>query len=71
MKGRINELFSEPDPEFDVGNNKEYEVKAIIDSAVYTKKAEGHLLGLYYLVSWKSYPEEESTWEPFSAVMYL
>ena len=47
----MNELFLEPEPEFDTGDNKKYEVEAIIDSAVYAKKAEGHLLGLYYLVS--------------------
>ena len=57
----MNELFSEPELEFDAGNNKEYEVEAIIDSAIYAKEVEGHLPGLYYLVSWKSYPEEEST----------
>ena len=53
-KGRINELFLEPEPEFDAGNSKEYEVEAIIDSAIYAKEAEGHLPGLYYLVLWKS-----------------
>ena len=47
----MNELFLESEPEFDAGNNKEYKVEAIIDSAVYTKEAEGSLLGLYYLVS--------------------
>ena len=31
------------------GNNKEYKIESICDSAVYTKKSEtGHLLGLYY-----------------------
>ena len=70
-KGRINELFPEPEPEFDVGDNKEYEVEAIIDSTVYAKEAEGHLPGLYYLISWKDYPEEKNTWEPSSSVMYL
>ena len=70
-KGQINELFLEPEPEFDAGDNKEYKIEAIIDSAVYTKEAEGHLPGLYYLVSWKSYPEEESIWKPSSAVIHL
>ena len=70
-KGRMNELFPELEPEFVAGNNKEYKVEAIKDSAVYAKEAEGHLPGLYYLVSWKGYPEEESTWEPSSAVMHL
>ena len=70
-KGRINKLFLELEPEFDAGDNKKYEVKAIIDSAVYAKEAEGHLPGLYYLVSWKNYPEEKSTWEPSFAIMHL
>ena len=50
-KGRMNELFPEPEPEFDVGDNKEYKVEAIINSAVYAKVAERYLSGLYYLVS--------------------
>ena len=70
-KGRMNELFPEPEPEFDVGNNKKYEIEAIKDSAVYAKEAEGQLPGLYYLISWKGYPEEKSTWEPSSAVIHL
>ena len=70
-KGRMNELFPKPEPEFDAGNNKEYEVEAIIDSAVYAKKAERHLLGLYYLIFCKNYPKEENTWKPSSAVMHL
>ena len=67
----MNELFPKPEPKFDAGNNKEYKVEAIIDSAVYAKEAERHLPGLYYLVSWKGYLEEKSTWEPFSTVMHL
>ena len=58
-------------PEFKPGDDKEYKVEAIRDSAVYAKEADGHLLGLYYLVVWKVYPEEESIWESFLAVMYL
>ena len=49
-KERINKLFSEPELEFDTGNKKKYKVKAIKNSAIYAKKAEGHLPGLYYLV---------------------
>ena len=48
-------------PEFEPGNNKEYKVEAIRDSAVYAKKADRYLPGLYYLVAWKSYPEKENT----------
>ena len=49
-KEEMNELFSEPKPEFDTGNNKKYKLEAIKDSIIYAKKAEKHLLGLYYLV---------------------
>ena len=50
----------------------EYKVEVIWDSAVYARESEsGHLSGLYYLVSWKGYPEEENTWEPASAVQHL
>ena len=39
-------------PEFELGNdNKEYKVEAIWDNTVYAKEADGHLLGLYYLVA--------------------
>ena len=58
-------------PEFEPGNNKHYEVEAIRDGAVYAKEADGHLLRLYYLVTWKGYLKENNTWKPFSAVMYL
>ena len=50
-------------PELDAGDNSgEYELEAIWNSAVYARESElGHLPGLYYLVSWKRYPEEENT----------
>lgn len=55
--------------ELKIGNNKEYKIEAIQDSVVYAIKLEvGHLLGLYYLVSWKSYPKAENTWKPTSVV---
>ena len=38
-------------PEFEPGDDKEYEVEAIQDNAVYAKEADGHLPGLYYLVA--------------------
>ena len=58
--------------EFEPGDDKEYEVEAIWDSAVYARESEsGYLPGLYYLVSWKRYLEEENTWEPASMIQHL
>ena len=48
-------------PEFEPGNNKKYEMEAIQNSTIYAKKADKYLPRLYYLVAWKSYPEEENT----------
>ena len=70
-KRRINKLFPEPEPEFNADYNKKYEIKTINDSVIYAKEAEKHLLGLYYLVSWKGYPKEKSTWILFSIVMHF
>ncbi len=68
-----NKALSEPEKalEFKAGDNKEYDVKAIIDSAVYGQQANDQMPGLYSLISWKSYPEEENTWEALSAVIQL
>lgn len=54
------------------GKGKEYKVKVICDNAVYPKESESsHLLGLYYLISWKGFPEGENRWEPTSAIQHL
>ena len=58
--------------EFDAGDNEEYKVEAIWDSAVYARELKsGYLPGLYYLISWKRYLKEKNTWEPASAVQHL
>ena len=59
--------------EFDIGDDgKEYKMEAIWDSVVYVRESKsGHLPGLYYLLSWKRYLEEENTWEPALAVQHL
>ncbi len=52
-KGQVdNKALPEPENEleFEAGGNKEYEVKAIINSAVYGQQANDQMLGLYYLV---------------------
>ena len=48
--------------ELDTGDNKggEYKMEAICNITVYMKKLVGYLPGLYYLVSWESYLEEEN-----------
>ena len=62
----------EKELEFEAGDNKEYEVEAIIDSTVYGQQTNNNQMpGFYYLILWKGYPEEENTWEPSSAVIYL
>ena len=69
-KGQVDDNATELDPGDD--DSGEYKVEAIRDSAVYAQESEsGHLPGLYYLISWKNYPEEENTWETYSAVQHL
>ncbi len=60
-KERVDKALPEPkkDVEFEVRGNKEYKVEAIIDSAVYGQQANSdQISSLYYLVSWKGYPEK-------------
>ena len=45
---------------FEAGNNKKYKVDGIWDSTVYVKESAGQISRFYYLVSWKSYHEEEN-----------
>ncbi len=67
-KGRVETAI-----ELHEGDSEEYEVEAICDSAVYAKESDSghHLPGLYYLVSWKGYPEDKNTWEPTLAMLHL
>ena len=69
-KGQVDKEVKQV--EFDNGDNEEYEIEAIQNSAVYVRESEsGHLLGLYYLISWKKYLEEENIGELALAVQYL
>ena len=56
-KGRVNDMQLE----FEAGNDKKYEVDGIWDSTVYVRESARQLLELYYLISWKGYPEKENT----------
>ena len=59
-KGRV---YKNDAAELNAGDDKsgKHEVEAIRDSAVYARESAGYLPGLYYLVSYKGYPEEENT----------
>lgn len=65
-KGQANKFNNElpkREIEFGAGDNKEHEVQAIIDSAVYEQEKNGQIPGFYYLVLLKSYPEEGDIYE--------
>ena len=68
-KGQVDEKVTAL--EFEAGDSKKYKIEAIWDNAVYANKAKGHLPGLYYLVAWKRYFEEENTWKLSSVVQHL
>ncbi len=52
-RGRVDKTLPEPekDLEFEARGDKEYEVKAIIDTTMYSQQANDQMPGLYYLVS--------------------
>ncbi len=48
---RKKQVHQLPKPKkFEVGDNKEYEIEAIINNVVYSKKTNGQMSDLYYLV---------------------
>ncbi len=51
-KKQVNNALPKPEIEleFEAGDNKEYEVKAIIDSVMYGQQANNQMSDLYYLV---------------------
>lgn len=49
-----------PKKEFEARNNKKYEVKSIVNNAVYSKKVKNQLSSLYYLILQKNYSKEKN-----------
>ena len=44
-----NKTLPKPEKKFEAENDKEYEVKAIINSAIYSKEANDQMLGPFIL----------------------
>ena len=58
--------------DFKACDDKEYKINGIWDSAVYARElAIRQLSGLYYLILWKGYSEEENIWETVLAIQHL
>ena len=55
-------LESKKNLEFEAEGNKEYKIKAIINSTVYGQKTNNNdqILGPYYLILWKGYLEKKN-----------
>ncbi len=63
MRGRVNKALPEPEKKlkFEAGGSKEYEIEAIIDSAVYDQHANNNqMLDLSYLVLWKAIQKKKT-----------
>lgn len=70
--GRVNELLDIVPKHNTTKKDKEYKIKEMKDSAEYINVPAGaQLSGLYYIISWKNYPEDKSTWELALTVMQL
>ena len=57
-----NKALLELEKKLEVYDDKEYEVKIIIDSVVYGQQVNSNQMpGLYYLVLWKNYSKNKNT----------
>ncbi len=65
-KVRVDKITTQQ--EFESSNDKDYKIKRIWNSTVYTRKSENHLVGFYYYILWKRYLKEENTWEFILAI---
>ena len=67
-KEQLNEITQ---LKFKASDDEKYELEGIRNSAVCVRESKDHLPGLYYLIFWKKYLEEENTQEPASAILHL
>lgn len=70
-KRQVDNKFLNLKLELDIGNNKEYKMKSIKNSAIYARKAIGQLLGLYYLIFRKDYLDKKDLCKPALTVLYF
>ncbi len=59
-KRQVNNTLPESE-KFEAGDNKEFEIEAIIYSTVNGKKINNQIPNLYYLVLWKGYPKKKAS----------
>lgn len=53
-------------------NNRVNRIEVIKNGKIYAKELpKNHLLGFYYLVSWKNKSKAKNTWEPILTLQYL
>lgn len=69
-KKQVNELL-ELEPKLNIAKNKEYKIETTKDSIVYTSEEKRDLPRLYYLLSLKNYPKDDSIWELALIVVHL
>lgn len=65
-KGQVNKSLL---LKLNIKDNIKYKVEVMKNCAIFANKSVGQLLGLYFLVSWKSYLENKITGKQVVAVI--